>query len=370
MPNKRSRLVSVLGQVITLSFCWLASAFGQSGPDAALARELLQKAELRAGLVLHLGCGQKDTPGLTAALAESPSIFVHGLALDDAACARARKAIEAAGVTGRAMVECVPLNSLPYLSDLANLVVVEDPAALTKLGVTRKELLRVLAPRGSLLIHERGMLTGKKWTRTVKPRPKAMDDWTHPQHGPDMNMVSSDRLVKFPLGFRWLDGLPVNVNRWAACRGWIVANGRVFTLSSTELDNLRPNQPKTHYLAARDAWNGLPLWRVNCETTDDGSYLTWQNAGPLVADDRRVYVVKKDKTIAVDAATGDIAFTCPNRYAPVRLLLLDGILVASCWESRDFSRAPFDRFDKEKDTASLWATWIPKASVGCVEAYD
>jgi hypothetical protein len=121
---------------------------------------------------------------------------------------------------------------------------------------------------------------------------------------------------------------------------------------------------------------GLPLWKINCETTDDGSYLTWVNAGPLAADDARVYATKKDKVIAVDAATGQIVYTCPNKFPASRILLSEGLLVCSCWQERDFSRAAWDSFDKPKDTEkekprpSLWSSWIAKGGAGTVEAYE
>ncbi|MBM4039130.1 MAG: hypothetical protein FJ290_11520 [Planctomycetes bacterium] len=363
-------------------------ALGQ-GDDAA-AKEIVQAAGVKAGLAFHLGCGRTEAPGLTAAFAEQ-GLVVHGLALDNAAADRARKAIEAKGLAGRAMVEHLKVNTLPYLNDLANLVVVEDAAALLAAGIARVEMLRVLAPGGALCV-----LEGGKWTKTVKPRPKEMDDWTHPLHGPDGNMVSNDKVFRFPFGFRWIDGVPMNLVRWAGVRGWVVAGGRCYTLSSTQLENLGLRE-KPHYLVARDAWNGLPLWKINCETTDDGSYLTWVNAGPLVADDTRVYAVKRDKLIAVDGATGQIVYTLPNKYAPNRILLADGLVVTACWEGRDFSLAPWDSFnkppepkakegekqkdagkDKEKDKEkekpkpqpSLWSTWIAKGGVGTLEAYE
>ncbi|HPD13520.1 MAG TPA: PQQ-binding-like beta-propeller repeat protein [Planctomycetota bacterium] len=342
-----------------------------------MAKEVLQAAMLKTGLAFHIGCGRAESPGLTAALAEQ-GLVVHGLALDEAAAARARKAIEAKNLAGRAMVECVAPKPLPYLNDLANLVVVEDLAALAAAGVTRDELLRVLAPGGKLCILEAG-----KWAATMKPRPQEMDDWSHPQHGPDGNMVSADKAFRFPIGFRWIDGVPMNLVRWAGVRGWVVANGRCFTLSSTQLENVGLRE-KPHYLVARDAWNGLPLWKINCETTDDGSYLTWTNAGPLAADDARVYAVKRDKAIAVHAATGEIAYTCPNRFPPCRLLVAEGLLVCSCWQERDFSQAPWHSFDKPKEKdpndptkeiakpprPSLWSTWIAKSGAGALEAYD
>jgi len=199
--------------LLALTLCLLSRADSQS-TESALVAELVQSAGTTTGLALHLGCGRSGTPDRTAALAQRTGMLVHGLALDEAACARAQRALEASGATGRAMVECVPVGPLPYLPDLANLVVVMDADALAAKGVTHAELLRVLAPGGLLCL-----LKGDRWIKSVKPRPEETDDWTHIQHGPDGNMVSQDRVVQFPPGFRWLDGLPINLNRWASCRG-------------------------------------------------------------------------------------------------------------------------------------------------------
>lgn len=351
-----------------LLFSAVAPAIERAQADEdALARSLVQVAGVNHGLAFHIGCGRVATPGLTAALAEQ-GLVVHSLALDAAAAQRARKAIAAKGMAGRAMVECVPAKPLPYLDNLADLVVVEDTSAMASAGVSRQELLRVVAPGGALCV-----LEGGKWTKTVKPRPKEMDEWTHPFHGPDAKMVSADKVVRFPIGLRWIDGLPMNLVRWAGVRGWVVANGRCFSLSSTELENIG-RAVKPHYLVARDAWNGLPLWKINCETTDDGSYLTWVNAGPLATDGERVYATKKDKLIAVEAATGRILYTCPNKFPPCRILVTDGVLICSCWQERDFSRAAWDSFRKAKDPKkarpSLWSTWIARGGVGTVEAYE
>lgn len=353
MKNMLRCAIIGLGLVALMSAgAWAAGKAGEG--------DLVQTAGWQYGLALHLGAGSKDLPDLTADLAARTEMLVHGLAWDAEACERARAAIAARKVTGRAKVEYLAPAPLPYLSDMANLVVVDDLPAVTAHGISQAELMRVLAPGGALCVRE-----GGTWRKTLKPRSKDMDDWTHPAHGPDGNMVSEDKVVKFPLGFRWLDGVPVNVNKWAGVRGWVVSNGRVFTLGSTELENCGIPQSKglPHYLAARDAWNGLPLWKINLETVDNGAFLTWQNSGPLVADAKRVYAVKKDQVIGVDAATGKIELTLPTKYAPARLLLLDDVLVACCWHGREPSKAAFDR-------DSLWATWVAKGGQGTVEAYD
>ena len=336
----------------------LSGTSSGAADDAAEAKKILQVSGLHRGLCLHLGCGRADSAGLTAALAEGGEWAVHGLALDDASLARARKAIDAKRAAGRAFAEKMEIPPLPYLPDLANLVVAEDPAALSARGVTREEMLRVLAPEGVLCVRE-----GGSWKKTVKPRPKEMDSWTHPYHGADGNMVSTDRVFKVPIGFRWIDGLPVNINAWAACRGWIVSGGRCYTLSSNEPENLPPSRTKNHYLAARDAFNGLPLWKVNLGTTDNGAYLTWRNAAGFAADEKRVYAPAADKAIAADAETGKIVATFATQYPPVRLITLEKTVVVTSWEGKADSKM-------KCEGDSLWATWVPKSNVGTVEAFD
>ncbi|HUV39508.1 MAG TPA: PQQ-binding-like beta-propeller repeat protein, partial [Planctomycetota bacterium] len=328
--------------------------------DAAEAAAVLKLSGVEHGLCVHLGCGREDSAGLLAELAGGSRLLVHGQALDDASLARARVAVERKQLAGRASAETLALTArtLPYLADLADLVVVEDMPTLAARGVSRDEVLRVLAPGGVLCEK-----TGGTWTKTVKPRPDGMDEWTHPNHGPDGNMVSEDKVVAFPIGFRWIDGLPMNLNRWAACRAWVAADGRLFLLSANQYENLGRSRRKTHYLAAHDAWNGLPLWKINCGTTDDGAFLTWVNHGALVTDGPRVYAATADRVIGVDAESGEIVVEFKTKHPPVRLVLSDGVLVASCWQAREPSRAKFD-------ATSLWATWVPKDDAGSVEGFD
>jgi len=337
----------------------VVGTMSQAADDVAAAKEILSLSGASGGMCVHLGCGRQDSAGLTAALAENSALVVHGLALDDASLARARKEIEAHGMSGRAMVEKVELKPLPYLPDMATLVVVEDMAALTGAGLAKDDILRVVSPNGVLCVKE-----GGKWTKTVKPRPKEMDDWGHIFHGADYNMVSNDKAVKFPLGFRWVDGIPLNVVMWAACRGWVIAGGRCYTFSLNELENLVPSRPKRHYLGARDAFNGVPLWKVDLGPTDDeGAHLTWRNAGPLVADEKRAYAVQEGKPIIVDGATGKVIAVCDTKHKANRLAVADGVYLAACWEARTST-------NDNVENSSLWSTWLPKSGAGSLDAFD
>lgn len=345
----------LLGAVLLALTHFPNTAFSATPVD-----EILQGSP-KAGLCVHLGCGSEANPTLTADLARQSSFLVHGLALDDNSLARARKAIEAQNLLGRAVVEKVQISPLPYLPDLANLVVIENWKNLEAQGMSIGEVERITAPGGAICMFQDG-----KWTRTVKARPPEIDDWPQPEHGADGNRVSSDRIVRFPVGLRWQDGVPMNFNLWAACRGWVIANGICFTLSTTELENIGPASFSKHkleeYLTARDAFNGMPLWKVNCETTNDGKALNAFNTAPLVADNQRVYVYKKDRLAALDGRTGNLAQSYPVKNQSARLLLADGVLISSGWEGKAAS----------KDFAGdgLWAPWVHKTPAGSVEAFS
>jgi outer membrane protein assembly factor BamB len=347
--TRRSRTLLVRAALIVVA---LPISAAPAGPDA---KDLLSNAGVKAGLCVHLGCGSKESPGLIADLAAQSDLLVHGLAVDDGSLQRARAAIAASGLAGRALAEKVALSPLPYLPDLANLVVVEDRAALAAQGVVMGEIERITAPGGVICVLENG-----HWTRTVKTRSPDMDEWPQPAHGPDGNRVSTDRVLRFPVGLRWQEGLPMNFNLWAACRGWVIAGGRCFTLSTTEPENLGPASFAKHrlqeFVSARDAYNGLPLWKVSCETTNDGQALNAFNTAALVADAQRVYVFKKDRLVALDAATGRVMREYPVTHQTARLLLVQGVLVASGWEN--------------KKAEGLWAPWGNKTGAGEVEAFD
>ncbi len=133
----------------------------------------------KVGLCIHLGCGREESAALTADLAAAGQLLVHGLAVDDASLDRARQAIVERGLMGRASAEKAPLNPLPYVRDLANLVVIEDFDALSRHGLAMAEMQRIVAPGGVICVKQAG-----RWTATRKARPSEMDDWTHPGMGP------------------------------------------------------------------------------------------------------------------------------------------------------------------------------------------
>lgn len=328
-----------------------------SSREDAAAKAILAASGFTGGLCLLLGCGRDGSAGLAAALTEAGSMPIHALALDDAALTRTRTAIEARGVAGRAMAEKLTIKALPYVPDLARLVVVEDEAALAAAGIAKEEILRVLAPGGALCTWQ-----GGAWKAAIKPRPKGMGEWSHPHHGPDGNLVSDDQQLSFPLDLRWIDGVAVNRGGWAecaSCRAVVLAGGRCFTVNNDELGSTG-----TAVLKARDAWSGMPLWKIDCEIGYGKIELDWRNVWPLVVDDRRVYLARKGALAIIDAATGAVQAALATTFQPRRLILADGTLVAACWESVVMCNA---KIGFEND--DLRSVWWPGGE-GTVEAFD
>lgn len=237
------RLVSALGTIVILVVLAQPTIASPEG------RQILEVAGVPGGLVVHLGCGDGR---LTMALRGSSAYVVHGLDADSANVDRARQTIREAGLYGPVSVErWDDPTRLPYAENLVNLLVVED------LGrVPMSEVLRVLAPRGVMCVDKNG-----QWTKTVKSWPTEMDEWTHWMHAPDGNPVSRDRLVGPPRQTQWIDGLPYSKKHWGPrTTAMVTAGGRLFTIED-ETPSTLFNVADRWVLIARDAFNGIVLWR-------------------------------------------------------------------------------------------------------------
>ena len=251
-------------------------------PAHSLVEEIIAESGVRGGLVVHAGCGDGS---LAAALGESGAWVVHGLEKDRKLVAAARRKIEALGRYGRVSVESWGGKELPYADNLVNLVISREAA-----GLDLAEVMRVLVPQGVLLVENSG-----KWERKVKPWPDEIDDWTHFLHGPDNNAVSRDKLVGPPRYIQWIGDPRFSRahEQTASFSAAVTYRGRMFYI----IDETPPVDIRLKArwsLVARDAFNGMVLWKRPMQR--------WVNqlrrfrSGPaslpfrLVAGDDRVFV--------------------------------------------------------------------------------
>ena len=294
-----------------------APAFaGEAGHEAAQAKQILDAAGVRGGLVVHLGCGDGR---LTAALRASDSYLVHGLDTDPANVRTARAHIQSLGLYGKVTVARLVGTRLPYVDNLVTVLVADD---LGKIPMA--EITRVLAPDGVAFVG------GEK---TVKPRPADIDEWTHYLHGPDNNAVAHDRVVAAPARIQWI-GAPKwarHHNHLASTSAMVTAAGRLFaivdegSIASLEL-------PPKWALVARDAFNGVVLWRRRVGPWE--GHLRPFRSGPaelsrrLVAVGDRVYATLGygKPLVALDAATGKLVRTYAGTDGAVEIICDGGVL--------------------------------------------
>ena len=282
----------------------LISSFPAQGleqkPQGQKAREIVNAAAVRGGLIVHLGCGDGR---FTAGLRVNERYIVQGLDTDATNVKKAREHIKSLGIYGRVTVDTFDGKHLPYTDNLVNLLVVSNG----KCRVSSEEVMRVLVPRGVAIIN------GKK---TTKPWPKDIDEWTHFLHGPDNNAVAEDTRIEPPRYTQWVSG-----PRWgrshdhlSSLSAAVSASGRIFYIID-EGSIASVKSPSVWTLAARDAFNGVLLWKKKIAP--------WENqlrpfrSGPaelprrLVAVGERVYVTLGygKPVTALDAATGEVLRT-------------------------------------------------------------
>ncbi|MFO8014416.1 MAG: PQQ-binding-like beta-propeller repeat protein [Phycisphaerae bacterium] len=242
----RRPVVTVLLALLLFAAAALAPA-GEAGADAASARakQILADAGVRDGLVVHLGCGDGR---LTAALGAGGAVVVHGLAPDAGDVAAARRQIRDCGLYGRVSVEEFDDRRLPYADNLVNLLLADA------LGdVPREEVLRVLAPGGTALVGDE---------RIVKPPRAGTDEWTHYLHDASGNAVAHDDVVGPPRRVQWV--APPRHTRShehiPSINALVTSSGRLFYIADEGPIALVQKPAKWH-LVARDAYNGLALWK-------------------------------------------------------------------------------------------------------------
>jgi len=272
------------------------------------AKAILGATGVRGGVVAHLGCGDGK---LTAALHANDSYLVHGLDVDAANVAAARKHIRSLGLYGSVSVEVFDDERLPYADDLVNLVVVSGACS-----VAREEITRVLVPGGvALLLHRQSTIGHRKWTKAI---PDEIDDWSHYMHDASNNAVAADTVVASPRRMKWTCG-PL----WSRSHEYrssipamVSAGGRIYTVVDEGLTSLT-SLPSRWTLVARDAFNGVLLWKQPLPKWHDGWKSSSLRGRPasmprrIVADGKSLYVTRgaADGLSILDGATGETVRT-------------------------------------------------------------
>jgi len=282
--------------------------------------QTLRESGIRGGLIVQLDCGGgKRTIGFYA----NDRYLVHGLDTDPGDVSRARRLIAARGLYGKVSVDTFDGIHLPYIDNLVNLLVAKDLG-----NVSMDEAMRILCPGGIAYIRHEG-----KWSGTVKPWPSEIDEWTHYMHGPNNNAVANDTVIDSPRRLQWNGG-----PKWtrshetmSGMNAMVSAGGRLFYVMD-EGPTASVQLPPEWRLIARDAFNGVILWKRNIPLWH--THLWPLKAGPatiprrLVAVGNRVYVTLglTQPVTALDAATGVTVKTYGTTEGTEEILVSNGVL--------------------------------------------
>ena len=160
-----------------------------------------------------------------------------------------------------------------------------------------KEILRVLHPGGVYIAPEKVF---------VKPVGPDVDEWRHPYHEPDNNVVSQDRVARLPGELRF-QTYPVFA---AMPNQTLFAGGRIFFFTGHIAFHEREER-SLNTLTVLNAYNGLRLWSRPL----DPNYVV-HNVSKLATDNELVFA-EGETLWMLDAATGQEQgkFSVPDEAA-------------------------------------------------------
>ena len=364
MRRRPSRSVLLVSMGLTLILAAASSAAGATS-DAALVRRILQDTGIQGGLVVHLGCGDGK---LTAALRATESYLVQGLDTDPTKVDQARAYVHSLGCYGQVTIDRLRGPRLPYVDNLVRLLVVSDLG-----NVPMEEVKRVLCPRGVAYINRAG-----SWTKTAKPWPDNIDEWTHYLHDASNNAVSHDTVAGPPRHYQWVAG-----PKWARTHDHLAtisavvsANGRIFYIVDESPAAFAAIPPKWS-LVARDAFSGVLLWKRSVSPWE--GHLRGFRSGPaglprrLVAAGDRVYVtLGYDKpVVALDAATGKTTATYGATSNALEIVYHRGVLYVVAGDRAPDGVAGPPPADKRLRNWQWWAVYgetPPRKRIVAVDA--
>jgi outer membrane protein assembly factor BamB len=305
-----------------LSLCFIVVSIGTVSAlsPEEFAAEVYEKTGVKGGLVVHVGCGDGE---LVNALRINDRYTVQGLASNAETVAGVRAKLMRQAVHGPVTVDSFDEASLPYVDNSVNLLIGDRLG-----GVTMDEVMRVLAPNGVAYIKE-----SQQWRMHRKPIPAALDEWTHFLYDASNNAVSNDTAVDQPNHLQWI-GEPESArshDHLASMSVAVSAGGRIFYIAD-EGSLAVAAFPAKWSLTARDAYNGVQLWKKPIGPWE--GHLRGFRSGPpelhrrLVAVGDRVYVtLGYGKPVTVlDAATGEVIREYGKTQDTLEILYHQGIL--------------------------------------------
>jgi len=274
--NRAANVFAVVAILTTAAFGGKVS--GETDAAAILAR---------TGLTRGLGVILEDKVcELALDLVRDSEFIIYVQLSRQEDVAEARRLVDEAGHYGtRIYVEQGDFSRIHLADNLADFVVALGSAAEGTQAAPKDEILRVINPNG------RAFVGGKLLT---KPFPEGLDGWTHPNHGPDNNPVSDDRMARAPYITQF-----VAEPRYAPNPQAVVASaGRIFKVFGNYAPRKR-ERPWLNTLLCINAYNGTILWQRKLKP----GVLIHRNT--MIATPDVLYLADDTSCKVLDARTGE-----------------------------------------------------------------
>ncbi|MFP6611106.1 MAG: PQQ-binding-like beta-propeller repeat protein [Pirellulales bacterium] len=280
---------------------------------------ILAATNIKRGFCLVLGC---EDSHLALELAKRTELNIYCIEPNAAKVAAARKLISTAGYYGhRVTVHHGQLNGSGYPSYFANLILSESHLQTGQLVADPAQIVRLLKPAGGIVwlgqpqnvpnrtppaaytdwlmrmqLGDAGQLKeADTWAMLTRGTLPGAGNWTHQYAEPGNTANSGDKLVGGGLGVLWYGdpGPGMMVNRHQGAVGPLVVDGRLFVQG-------------TDHLMAYDAYNGLPLWKVENPGAIRTGVFQNRTPGNLAASVNYVFHMVRGNVDQHDAATGKV----------------------------------------------------------------
>ena len=349
-PASLLSITIVLAVLLTI----LPQAALSNGPDKDLSNHLLDKTGFFRGVCSVLGA--KDAT-LALEIARTGDFYVHLIEPDKSTVAASvLDRLDVEGLYGKAILaEPLPIDPLPYVDNTIDALFLTHLKKADLSGVSVPEVLRVLRPNGLAFLGSRNESgddltvvdlqdwleeTGAEdfsvykdefgvWAAITKPPIEGVDDWTHWEHTPDNNPVSTDEVIKAPYMTQFL-AEPYYIAMPAITTA---AGGRTF-IAMGHIAHHKREEPWLNTLLARNGYNGTVLWT---RKLPDG-YLVHRSA--FIATDDVFYMIDPsgNGVLMLEPETGDeIGRIRPRRHRGdwKWIAIEDGVLYALVGKEKD-----------------------------------
>ena len=285
---------------------------------AELASSIVQQTNLNRGVAAVLGA--EDDFALE--LVNASELLVHVRDPDHSAVTRLRGKADEAGLgIDRLVAEVGKFDRLPFADNMIDLVTTTRAAGGSLNELSLGEVLRVLRPEGHAILGKSLVSEGSDadveqlardaetagaqqieivrdthgaWVRFIKPPLQGIDEWTHWEHGPDNNPVSSDSVIRAPYMTQFL-AHPMYIGMPSITTA---AGGRTF-LAVGHISHHRREWGVLNNLIARNGYNGAVLWKRQLPE----GYLVHRSA--FIATKNTFFMIDGDGCLMLDPQTGE-----------------------------------------------------------------